>query len=181
VPDVIDTQDQRAALKEVLSAYRYEATQFEAEVWLNIMTSVSRDRFIAFLQHHYQTSPYAPKPSDASKYLDTSINPDMAFQRLTLAVSSVGPWADPAIVDPILRQAIHLMGGWRAVNEQMPDISETHSMRAFRDRFNACFSTAIAQVRIERIATPEPLRALGSEHAAGRRLDLPSPNRKGPP
>lgn len=174
MPEVIDNTDQRAALKEVLSAYRYEATQFEAEVWLNIISAVPRDRFIAFLQHHYQTSPYAPKPADATKYLDTAINPDMAFQRLTMAVSSVGPWAVPD-VDPILRQAIHLLGGWSAVNDQMPDVSEIHAMRGFRERFNACFNTAIAQIRIEHIESPEPLKALGSDSSAGRRLDLPPP------
>jgi hypothetical protein len=175
MPDTLDTTDQRVALQEVLSAYRYEVTDFEAGVWLNIIKAVPRDRFIAFLQHHYQTSPYAPKPADATKYLDTAINPDMAFQRLSLAVSSIGPWTDPKISEPILLQTIHLMGGWSAVNEQMPDVSKTHEMRAFRERFNACFNTALAQIRIERIEVPEPLKGIGTIRSETRSLPIPKP------
>lgn len=158
----IDTSVQQAALKEVLSAARYEATEFEARVWLNIMASVPKDKFLAFLQHHYQTSPFAPKPSDATKYLDTAINPEMAFQRLTTLVASVGPWKAPDLSDPILTQTIHLMGGWASVNEQMPAVSETRLHRDFKDRFEACFNMAVGQVRIEGLLAPEPLRALCS-------------------
>lgn len=173
--DMQDTTKQQAVLTEVFSAYRYEATEFEAGVWINIMKAVPEARFIAFLRHHYQVSPFAPKPADATKYLDTSINPEMSFQRLVSLVASVGPWADPKIEDPILLQTIHLMGGWSSVNEYMPDVGETRLMKAFRERFDACFNTAITHVRIDGMASPEPLRHLGSSPETIRRT-LPYSN-----
>lgn len=161
-----DTQEQRTVLKEVMGAYRYEVTEFEAGVWLNIIDAVPKDRFIGFLRFHFQSSPFAPKPSDASKFLDPSINPDAAFQTLASAVSRVGPYEDPCIADPVLRQAVHLLGGWAVVNEQMPAPSEKYEMRAFRERFNTCFTSAIGQVRIEGVAEPEPLKTLLHADAA---------------
>ncbi len=175
VAEPIDTSAQETVLKEVLGAYRYELTEFEAGVWLNIMRSVPRERFVAFLRHHYQTSPFAPKPSDATKHLDSSLSSERAFHRLGVAVAQIGPYADPQISDPILRQAIHLLGGWAAVNEQMPAASETHATRAFRERFDASFNMAVTQVRIDQIEQPDPLIAIGMGAGAPSRPELPTP------
>lgn len=159
-------EEQLQALEDVMSARRYEMTTFEADAWMRIIQAVPRANFLAFLSHHYATSPYAPQPSDATKHLDLSINPDVAFNRLAALVGSVGPYSVPQLDDPILVTAIQLLGGWSAVNEQLPDVSQTHAMRAYRERFDACFNTAITKVRIEGAKPSGGLKAIGSTGGA---------------
>lgn len=154
---------QLEVLKEVMSARRYEMTSFEADIWIRIIESVSQERFLAFLQHHYMTSPFAPQPSDATRYLDVASNPDVAFARLQRLVSSVGPYQSPVDVDPVMTATIQNLGGWVTVNEQLPDPSDSYGVKAYRERFNAAFNSATAQVRIDGQMPTEPLR--GISHA----------------
>ena len=79
------------ALVEVMASYRYEMTPFEAKAWHSIIDAVAPERFLAFLTHHYQSSPFAPKPSDASKALDVSTDPAVGFSRLERLVIDIGP------------------------------------------------------------------------------------------
>ena len=158
--------EQLQALTDVMSARRYEMTTFEADAWMRVIKAVPRANFLAFMSHHYATSPYAPQPSDATKHLDLSINPDVAFNRLAALVGSVGPYSAPQLEDPILVTAIQLLGGWSAVNEQLPDVSQSHAMRAYRERFDACFNTAITKVRIEGVRPSDGLKAIGSTSGA---------------
>ena len=156
---------QLQALTDVMSARRYEMTQFEADAWMRVIKAVPAERFLSFLSHHYATSPFAPQPSDATKHLDLAINPDVAFTRLGALVASVGPYALPPVDDPILVTAIQMLGGWTAVNEQMPDVTQTHAMRAYRERFDAAFNTAITKVRIEGLKPADGLKAIGATSA----------------
>jgi len=147
-------------LADVMSARRYEATAFEMDCWVAIIERVPERQFLAFLSHHYQTSPYAPQPSDATKFLDVAASPDAAFLILHQAVRTVGPYVVPNITEPVLVEAIHLFGGWASVNELMPAPSESFQMRSFRERFDACFNAAIAHVRINAVPLSGPLHAL---------------------
>jgi hypothetical protein len=78
------------ALTEIMAARRYEMTSFEAKAWTKVIDAVSHERFIAFLSHHYATSPYAPTPSDATRCLDLAVNPDISFGRLVGLIRQYG-------------------------------------------------------------------------------------------
>ncbi|CAN0083488.1 unnamed protein product, partial [Phaeothamnion confervicola] len=132
-----------------MSAHRYEMTEFEADAWMRVIEKVPASRFLAFLSHHFAVSPYAPKVSDATKHLDLTVNPDIAFNRLVALVAAIGPYATPPLDDAILVATVHNLGGWVTVNEQLPDPREAFAVRAYRERFIACFNAAISQVRIE--------------------------------
>jgi hypothetical protein len=153
---------QLRALGNVMSARRYEMTEFEADAWMAIIQVVPEERFVAFLKHHYTPSPFAPQPSDATKHLDLAINPEVAFIKLAALVASVGPYSVPKDLDPILLATIQALGGWVAVNEHLPDMNQAQAVKAYRTRFDACFNTAVTQVRIEGLRSIDPLKAIGS-------------------
>jgi hypothetical protein len=148
------------ALGDVMSARRYEMTDFEADVWLKLIDKIPAESFLAFLSHHFSTSPFAPQPADASKFLDTSLNPQTAYLELARMVREFGPYQEPPIQDPILVSAILLMGGWAKVNQDMPDLGD-FSAKAFKERFEASFSQAVVQVRIQGAMPAQALKRIG--------------------
>jgi hypothetical protein len=162
VNEEVELSPQERGLSNVMGSYRYVMTPFESEAWTKIIDAVSADRFLAFISHHYATSTFAPKPSDATKYLDLMVNPDVAYAKLERLVQSTGPYVEPDLAgDPILIATILNMGGWVSVNEKMPDRSETFLVRQFRERFDACFTEALVQVRINNQLPAERLVPIG--------------------
>jgi hypothetical protein len=155
-----DNNMQLKALGEVMAARRYEMTQFEADAWLSIIDAVPQDRFLAFLKHHYATSPFAPSPSDATKHLDLGINPDVTFEELRRLVSELGPYRAPVNVTPLMAHTINALGGWVQVNTVMPDVTNKQELRAFRERFDAAFGASIVKVRIEGVKEVPRLRSI---------------------
>lgn len=170
-----DFADQLKALGDVMSARRYEMTDFEADAWLRVIKAVPRQRFLNFLSYHFASSPFAPQVSDATKHLDLAANPDVSFNRLAALVASVGPYAVPQIEDPVLVATIQNLGGWATVNEQLPDPSQPLATKAYRERFNACFNAAITQVRIDGQMPSEPLRAIGHVQRPGLDVKASAP------
>ncbi len=166
------------ALTEIMAARRYEMTPFEATAWTKIINAVEPKRFIAFVSHHYATSPYAPTPADATKFLDLGINPDVSFSRLERLVRQYGPYRAPPVSDPVLHVSIELLGGWSQVNEDLPDPRSAHDYKRFRERFDACFTEATVKVRIDNELPQRPLLPVGASLAIGAdaaqaRLSLP--------
>jgi hypothetical protein len=155
-----DNSIQLSALGEVMAARRYEMTAFEADAWLSVIEAVPQERFLAFLKHHYATSPFAPTPSDATKHLDLSINPEVAFEDLRRLVRELGPYRTPVNVTPLLAHTIEALGGWVQVNAIMPDITNKQELRAFRERFDSAFGTSIVKVRIEGVKETPLLRSI---------------------
>lgn len=171
------------ALSEVMGMYRYEASAFEGQVWQRIMCSVPAERFLRFLQQYVATSNgFPPKPNDATKALELTIDPDGAYAKLERLVKDFGPYREPEIDDPVLVTAILYMGGWVTVNEQMPDPSAGFAVKNFRDRFNASFNQATNAVRIRNelparallsLSTPRTAPAPLLQHQAAPRLPEP--------
>ncbi len=164
--DAYTTMDCDKALTEIMAARRYEMTPFEAAAWTKIIDAVEPSRFIAFLGHHYTTSPYAPTPADATKFLDLAVNPDVSFSRLERMVKERGPYKAPTEIDPVLHMAIELLGGWAQVNEELPDSRSTHDYKRFRERFDACFTEATVKVRINNEVPARPLLPIGGRSSA---------------
>ena len=150
------------ALADIMAARRYEMTPFEGRAWAQIIDAVEPRRFIAFVSHHYATSPYAPTPADATKYLDLAVNPDVSFGRLQRLIMELGPYRAPELSDPVLHTAIELMGGWAKVNEDLPDPREQFEFKRFRERFDAAFTEATVKVRINNETPQRPLLAIGA-------------------
>ena len=155
----VDQCDQ--ALTDIMAARRYEMTPFEARAWTKVINAVEPRRFIAFVSHHYASSPFAPTPADATKFLDLGINPEVSFARLERLVKECGPYKAPSVPDPVLHTAIELMGGWAKVNEDLPDSRESFEYKRFRERFDASFTEATVKVRINNEAPTKPLLAIG--------------------
>lgn len=162
------------ALAQTLSAWRYEATEIEAAAWRQIMIATPVDRFKAYLsQHLLAGNGFPPKPSDAARALQLVVDPDAAYVQLERLVREGGPYAEPAIDDAVMVQAILLMGGWVTLNEQMPDPQNTFAVKAFRERWTACFNQAVSAVRIRGEVPTQPLLSLSTKRLASRQLAAP--------
>lgn len=165
------TEDDVAAMQhklaEVMGMLKHEVTDFEVEIWQNIMRRTEREKFFAFLKM-YLLSPEsrygAPKPHDAAKALGFAVNPEVAYWLLDEAVRTFGPYQEPGISDPVLIQAIQIMGGWSHVNEIMPAQTDSFRVGQFKERLAAAMTVASNRVLIDG-AQPEPLKALGNAAA----------------
>lgn len=166
-PTSDDVAAMQHKLAEVMGMLKHEVTAFEVEIWQNIMRRTSRESFFSFLKM-YLLSPEsrfgAPKPHDAAKALGFAVNPEVAYWIVDEAVRTFGPYQEPDISDPVLIQAIQIMGGWAHVNEIMPAQNDTFKVGQFKDRFTAAMTVASNRVLIEGVA-PEPLKALGNAAA----------------
>lgn len=167
------------ALTEIMAARRYEMTPFEATAWTRIINAVEPSRFIAFLGHHYTTSPYAPTPADATRFLDLGVNPDVSFGRLERLVKEYGPYRAPQGVEPVLQTAVELLGGWAQVNEDLPDPKAGFEHKRFRERFDACFTEATVKVRINLELPQRPLLPVGARPPGLLAHEVP-PGSEGP-
>lgn len=162
--------EQMNVLNEVMSASRYQMTDFEIELWMGIAKAVPKEQFMAFLRHHVLTSPYPPKPSDANQHFGSSKDPALAYETLRALVRENGPWNVPEQADAVMVATIQSLGGWIAVNEQLPDVRESHAVRAYRERFDACFNAAISQVSVRKQLPTKPLIALGNDQPTSQLL-----------
>ncbi len=153
----------QASLSSVMGMLKHAVTEFEAELWLNIMRTTPRVKFENFLKT-YLLSPQArygaPKPNDAAQALGFTTDPETAYAVLERAVIQYGPYQQPEFKDPVLVQAVHNMGGWARVNETLPSQENSFEVRAFKERFVAALNSATNQVRIDGQAV-EPLLAIG--------------------
>lgn len=153
------------ALTQVFGMRRYNLTQMEAEIWKRIIAQVPAEKFLAFLEHHVLHSSYAPTHHDAARFLGLADDPDVLMHRLSKLVEKYGPWQLPPATEmtPLLVRAIQHFGGWSRVNEELPDISKTFEMKAFKDRFSVsirCAQTDLASGQ-DALEMPE-LKALGN-------------------
>lgn len=161
-----DENTPQGALLQIMAARRHSLTPLEARVWQQIMSSVPAEKFLAFLTQHFLTSSFAPTPADAMKMLDVAgTDPRVTFDRLTELVRRVGPYGIPEIADPVFVTAIEIMGGWVAVNNELPDRRNpdvsSYDVKAYFDRYTAAFNQAIARVRVEKVLPTQTLSAIG--------------------
>ena len=136
-------------------------TMFEADVWKSIIDNTPEAHFKAFLKHHVLTSKFCPTPADAAAALGLQGGDvQVAYGQLERMVQKFGPYAVPDLSDSVLISAIHHLGGWAAVVESFPSPKETFLAKAFRERFEVAFKTAVSDVCIlGRI--PAPLLPIG--------------------
>lgn len=164
----------KEALVETFAYYKYKVTQFEADLWKRLTDECGDEALLAFLQAHLRTSQFAPKLSDAQKFLAPGAgNEDAAFLRLTEEVRRCGPYGDPRFDDdPAIATAVAHMGGWAAVNEQLPDPQARFDFEAFQKRF----ATAYQVARAEHVTAQAPRLELRGLHALSapsrQRIDL---------
>jgi hypothetical protein len=148
------------ALVEVLGYYKHQATAFEAQMWSNVIAEVGDEAVVRFLQAHVQRSPFAPKVNEAMAMLRPGANnAAAAFEQLAQAVERVGPYNAPIFKDAALVQAIHGLGGWAQVCEQLPGPGSRFDREAYFKRFEVCYQSGAANVLLEG-PKPEPLRGL---------------------
>lgn len=176
-------EDSRAcdeALAEVMAMYSgHTMTVFEASTWAAIIDGTTVDAFRRFLQRHVLTAKFAPRPSDAASALGLGgADAEQAYALLERDIRKFGPYRQPEISDPVLVSAIQQLGGWAAVNEQLPDIRESFATKAFRDRFDAAYRLAGVEVCIQGKA-PQPLLSLSLSKDSAALLGVESSPRFG--
>ena len=155
----------REALVETFAYYKYEVTRFEADLWSRMIDEYGDDAVIAFLQSHLRASQFAPKISDAQRLLcPDKADEDAAFVRLTQAVRRSGPYAAPRLEDPALALAVVNLGGWAAVNAQLPTPEARFDYEAFHRRFAAAYRSALSDIALRRAPRVE-LRGLHASSA----------------
>jgi hypothetical protein len=173
--------DAREALVETFAYYKYEVTRFEADLWSRIIDEHGDEAMLAFLQTHLRTSQFAPKISDAQRLLSPGhASEDAAFLSLNAAVRQCGPYGNPRFDDPAIATAVRQLGGWAAVNEQLPAPTAVHDFEAFKRRFAAAYEVARAQHAIQGkpshrllglhalASSSRPDQALGHQHDSDR-------------
>ena len=160
------------ALVEVLGYYKHQATAFEAQMWANVIAEVGDGAVIKFLQAHVQKSSFAPKVNEAMAMLRPGANnAAAAFEQLAQAVERVGPYNAPEFADAALVQAIHGLGGWAQVCEQLPGPGQRFDREAYFKRFEVCYQAGSATVLLDG-PKPEPLRGLHAITNESNRLLL---------
>lgn len=160
-------------LVEVLAYYKHQATDFEAMMWNRIIEQHGDGAVIAFLQAHVMRSQYAPKVNEALAMLQPGANnAAAAFMALTDGVARCGPYKAPAFEDPALVDAVVRMGGWAAVNEQMPSPQVRFDYEAYFKRFETAYQMACADLALRR---PLHTQLLGLHDITRERLALATP------
>lgn len=136
------------ALVETFAYYKYEVTPFEADLWRLLIDEYGDASVVSFLSHHIRSSAFAPKVSDAQRMLNPArANADAAFLAVQEQVRLCGPYRDPSFADPAVTLAIARMGGWVAVNEQLPTPEQRFDLDAFQKRFEVAYQLSLAESR----------------------------------
>ena len=152
----------RVVLAEVMGLYGREMTGLEATLWKAMIRDFGDEAVIRFLIKHSETSVFAPKPSEANMALCPGRdNAAYAFEEVLRKVASCGPYINPKFEDAIIPGAIHLMGGWVKVNEQLPDPCSRFDFESFSKRFMVLYQQSSAN-RLRGLDDPSPLLGLHS-------------------
>jgi hypothetical protein len=151
-----------AILAEVFSSYGYVPTQFEAGLWKMLVAQHGEQALARFLQHHLLNSPFPPKLSDAQRMLSPiSGNGEAAFLRLIEEVRLRGPYCSPQFDDePAIALAVEQLGGWAAINEQLPDPLARFDYEAFQRRFVVAYQLALSK-QVVQDANPSRVQLRG--------------------
>lgn len=155
----------REALVETFAYYKYEVTRFEADLWSRIIDEYGDEAVLSFLQVHLRQSQFAPKVSDAQRLLCPGrANEDAAFLSLNAAVRRWGPYGSPHFDDPAIALAVVHLGGWPAVNEQLPSPAAAYDFETYKRRFSAAYQVAVAEQTLHGVSSfrLKGLHALGS-------------------
>lgn len=152
----------RVVLAEVMGLYGREMTGLEATLWKAMIRDFGDEAVIRFLIRHSETSVFAPKPSEANMALCPGRdNAAYAFEEVLRKVASCGPYISPKFEDATISNAIHLMGGWVKVNEQLPDPSNRFDFESFSKRFLILYQQSCAN-RLRGLDDSGPLLGLHS-------------------
>lgn len=139
------------ALSQTMAYYKHSMTGMEANGWVRIIGEFGDRAVMTFLEEHMQSSTFAPKFSEALKlFAPSRKNSVAAYEELSRAVRECGPYAAPRFEDPALPRAVKLMGGWLAVNEQLPAENGSFEGSAFIKRFDAMYAQACSDVLLQR-------------------------------
>lgn len=141
----------QVVLSDVFGLYGKELTDLETTIWNGMIKNFGDEPVIKFLIRHAETSVFAPKPAEALKMLRPGANNALAaYEELTRAVGSCGPYASPTFEDSVIAGAVVLMGGWIKVNETMPDPTNRFDSEAFFKRFEVLYEQSRADLMMGR-------------------------------
>lgn len=147
-------------LAEVMGIYGRSMTELEGNLWKRIIANFGDEAVKRFLSKHLETSVFAPKPADAVAALRPGQGSAVAaFEELLRKVIAIGPYRSPKFDDPAIGGAVMLLGGWVAVNEQMPDPMNRRDYEAYFTRFEALYQQSKANLMMSN--SEEPVRVLG--------------------
>lgn len=151
--------------KEMLNAmcgmYGYTLSRLEAAMWtLQVLHVYSDEQIIRACIAHMESPP--PASNFMPKYgaIKSLIAPPPSFLHLERAVRQYGPYATPAIDDPVIVEAINQLGGWERVCAEMPDSStQTIDFNQYMRRAETALVAARRRVSVE---GAQPQRVLGA-------------------
>lgn len=87
------------------------------------------------------------------------VNAASALDRLIVEVRLSGPYNNPTIENPKLREAIAHMGGWAKVCQDMPDPSSDFAFKRFSERFRVAWTHSEA-LQVQQKLNPPALLGL---------------------
>jgi len=154
---------------QMFSQAQREITPVESSMWIVEIGRLGPERLLAFARFWMsgggQTSSgqmfaRVPRIDDFRRYADPSyIDEQRALELLYEIVRTVGAYADPNISDPRLRAAVHSMGGWARICQDMPSRTEDFAFKRFSDVFRQAWTVAQGMEVRGELAAP-PLRGL---------------------
>jgi hypothetical protein len=146
----------KTVLAEVMGYYGRQMTQIESVGWTRIITDFGDEPVVAFLMKHMERSEFAPKLSEVLQTLRPGQDDAIAaFEEVARQVKACGPYRSPTFGDPAVPGAIVLLGGWVAVNLQLPDPSNRFEWDGFFKRFEAMYRQACANLMLIQAAQPK--------------------------
>lgn len=157
------------AVGQMFSQAQREITPVESGLWMVEIGRLGPESLLAFAQFWMsgggQTSSgqmfaRAPRIDDFRRYADPSyVDEQRALELLQELVRTVGPYIDPDIADPRLRAAVHSMGGWARICQDLPSRTEDFAFKRFSDVFRQAWTVAQGMEVRGELAAP-PLRGL---------------------
>lgn len=164
-------QNASEMLAQMCYMYRYELGDLESFLWQTQVLDVYPDEQIvrAMLAHIEGPAPdrkFMPKYGD----IKNMIAPATGLLEIEALVRSGNPYSAPQVKDPVLVQAITLMGGWEAVCAQMPDARERPiDFSQYCKRMESALAQARQQVQVHGVS-PAPLKGLADAQRSTLRL-----------
>lgn len=129
---------------ELSAMAHHECTETEMRLWLSSIERFGDEAVVGYLTHWMGSGGgYWPSPLVCQRVLSGRCGgADEALIRVHEEVASVGPYASPAFDDPVIEEAIRLLGGWLKVCETMPEEAAAFAWKEFSKSFQAAYATA---------------------------------------
>ena|GEM_PF-3882209 len=167
-------QTARDMLAAMAGIYKYSLSDFEVMMWegqvfTQYPDAVVMRALLAHMESGKSDANFFPRYGNIKAILE----PAGGFIDIANAVRAGSPYVPPNLQDPILVEAIHQLGGWAMVCEEMPDARERPiDFDRYAKRVDAAITAARNTVQIQ---GKQPLSLVGLGQSRPQPLERSRP------